>query len=98
MSMQTSPANQTLPSRGHILHEVRQIVVQFVSMPAETIEESHGLTDDLGLDSLDIIEITMEVEETFDISVSDEQQEDVRTVGDIVDGILRLLGDKRGQP
>jgi acyl carrier protein len=64
-------------------------------MPPEQIEETHTLLADLGCDSLDIIEITMEVEEHFDISVPDDQEQDVRTVGDIVDGVLRLLGRRR---
>ncbi|MCX7426479.1 MAG: phosphopantetheine-binding protein [Planctomycetia bacterium] len=64
-------------------------------MPPEQIEETHALLADLGSDSLDIIEITMEVEEHFDISVPDDQEQDVRTVRDIVDGVLRLLGQRR---
>jgi len=40
---------------------------------------------------LDLVEITMEVEEHFDISVSDELGENTRTVGNIADGVERLL-------
>jgi acyl carrier protein len=56
------------------------------------IRESDALDTDLGCDSLDKVEITMEIEEQFDLSIPDEYGEKVRTVGDITDGVLQLLG------
>ena len=50
-----------------------------------------SLFNDLGYDSLDIVEATMEVEEHFNITVPDDQAEPIRTVGSIVDGVMRLL-------
>jgi len=55
-----------------------------------THEDDH-LERDLSADSLDIVEIAMEVEEHFDISVPDEQSESPRTVRQIVDAVLPLL-------
>jgi len=51
---------------------------------------------DLGCDSLDVIEITMEVEEHFDVTVPDEASERIDTVGQIADGVLELRGRGRG--
>jgi acyl carrier protein len=48
------------------------------------------LVDDLGFDSLTMVETALEIDEEFDVSVPDEMMETVRTVGDIVDGILQL--------
>lgn len=61
---------------------------------SEQIREEHLLEEDLGCDSLTMVEITMEVEEHFDISISDEQADQVRRVGDIVEGVRRLLSDE----
>ena len=80
------------PSRDSILNDVRRIVAEQVGVPAEQIRETDELENDLGCDSLTQIEITMELEEQFDIQVSDEVMEKVRTVGDVVDGVVTILG------
>ena len=92
MPVNANPPKKTIASRQQVLDDVKQIVSEFAAMPREDIQESHALIADLGCDSLDIVEITMEVEEHFDISVPDDQAQDIRTVGDITDGVLRLLG------
>jgi acyl carrier protein len=81
----------TAPLRQEVLAEVRRVVAQFVMLPPEEIAEGHALLTDLGCDSLDIIEITMELEEQYDITVPDDQAENIRTVGDVARGLLRLL-------
>lgn len=55
-------------------------------------EELH-LTNDLELDSLDQVELTMEVEQTFGISISDEETPGLNTVADIVNLVERKLED-----
>lgn len=47
------------------------------------VTESAGLVEDLGMDSLDTIELVMALEEEFDVDITDEQAEGVKTVGDI---------------
>ena len=87
--------NEAIPSRQEVLEEVKRIVSESTPMPPEQIQETHALIADLGCDSLDIVEITMEVEEHFDISVPDDQQQEIVTVGDIAEGVLLLLGSGR---
>jgi acyl carrier protein len=81
-----------LRSRDDVLREVKQIVSEFAGMAPEEIRETGNLLTDLGCDSLDIIEITMEIEEHFDISVPDDLGDGIRTVGDMADGVMELLG------
>jgi acyl carrier protein len=57
----------------------------------EAIEETSHLENDLGCDSLDLVEIVMELEDHFDISVPDEVADEVRTIREITDGLMRLL-------
>jgi acyl carrier protein len=87
-----SYVSSQVPAREQVLEEVRQIVAERAGMAPAAIEESHALETDLGLDSLDRVEIVMEVEEEFDILVPEEVSDKVRTVGDIVEGVLRLIG------
>jgi acyl carrier protein len=74
------------------LVDVKQIIGEQMAIPLERIRESHALVEDLGCDSLDLVEISMETEEHFGIGVPDEFVDRVRTVGDVADGVLELLG------
>ena len=90
------PTNSSLSggihaSRDSILEDVKQIVSEHVAVPPDEMRPDNRLIEDLGCDSLDIIEITMEVEEQFDISVPDELGDQIATVGDVADGVVELL-------
>ena len=92
MPVNTNLPHETVPTRAAVLEEVKRIVSEFATIPAAQIQETQSLIADLGCDSLDMVEITMEVEEHFDVTVPDDVAQDIHTVGDIVDGVLRLLG------
>jgi acyl carrier protein len=80
-------------TREQILDAVKSIVAEHATCNAEEIREEHHLINDLGCDSLDVVDITMEVEDHFDISVPDEVSERSPTVGAIADGVMQLLGN-----
>jgi acyl carrier protein len=92
MPVQNSLSGEASPSRNHVFEDVKQIVAEYSDLAPDKIAEDSALVADLGCDSLDIVEITMEVEEHFDVSVPDDVGERIRTVGDIADGVLQLLG------
>jgi acyl carrier protein len=87
---QPTPQSSTR-ERAEVLEEVRQIVAERAGRSADKIKETDFLEQDLGLDSLDLVEVVMEVEEEFDVTVADEVANNVRTVGHIVDGVMSLL-------
>ena len=62
--------------------------------PKEKINVATRFSEDLGADSLDLVEITMEIEETFDIKVPDETANKIKTVGDAVAVIIDLSSKK----
>lgn len=90
MCANNATPSRTTPKRADVLENVAQIVAEQLGMAAERIQESDTL-ESLGCDSLDIVEISMNLEERFDISVPDEFGEQVRTVGEVTDGVLQLL-------
>ena len=94
--MQTSMdrSDKTLPSRAHVLEEVKQLVAEQVALPAGEIREEHDLIVDLTFDSLDVVELAMELEEHFAITVPDTLSEQARTVGQIADGVMQLLEEQ----
>mgnify|MGYP001072962993 CR=1 FL=1 len=62
---------RTVPTRDEVLESVAQIVAEQIGAQADRIAEGNALVEDLGCDSLDIVEIAMELEEHFDISIPD---------------------------
>jgi len=83
---------KTLASREEVLAEVKQLVAEQVALPVNEVREEHDLIVDLAYDSLDIVELAMELEEHFDITVPDSMTEQGRTVGQIADGVMKLIG------
>lgn len=92
MQSERSVAEITMPSRDRVLEDVKAIAGEQVGIAVENVRESSDLENDLGFDSLDRVETLMEVEEHFGIDVPDAVADDVRTIRDIVDGVMRLLG------
>ncbi len=79
------------PSRGEVLEDVKRIVAEYTQQAPGEIKEEHALIVDLGWDSLDIVEMSMEIEEFYDIPVPDEMADDIKTLGDEADAVLKLL-------
>ncbi len=63
---------------------VKSIIVEQLGVAAEEVQESASFIEDLGADSLDIVELVMALEEEYDIEISDEDAEKILTVGDAV--------------
>jgi acyl carrier protein len=67
-----------------VLERVKSIVVKELEVDADKVVETASFIDDLGADSLDLVELVMAFEEEFNIEIPDEVQESIRTVGDAV--------------
>jgi acyl carrier protein len=67
--------------------KVKNIIVEQLGVPAEDVKEAASFIEDLGADSLDIVELVMALEEEYDIEISDEDAEKIQTVGDAVNYI-----------
>ena len=64
--------------------KVRDIVVEQLGVEADEVSIDSTFIDDLGADSLDIVELIMAVEEEFNIEIPDEAAEKIKTVQDVV--------------
>ena len=67
-----------------VFERVKKIVVENLDVDADKVTESASFIDDLGADSLDLVELVMAFEEEFNIEIPDDVQENIRTVGDAV--------------
>lgn len=72
--------------------KLKGIIVENFGVDADRITPEASLVDDLGLDSLDDVELAIEIENDFEVEVSDEQVEASFTVGDLVKVIDTQLG------
>ncbi len=70
-----------------VLERVKKIVVENLDVEADKVVESASFIDDLGADSLDLVELVMAFEEEFGIEIPDDVQESIRSVGDAVSQI-----------
>ena len=70
--------------------KVIELIVEQLDADVENISNDDSFMDDLGADSLDTVELIMAFEEEFDIEIPDEDAENIRTVGDV----LEYLEDK----
>ena len=64
--------------------KVKSIIVEQLGVAAEDVTEEASFIEDLGADSLDIVELVMALEEEYDIEISDEDAEKIQTVGDAI--------------
>jgi len=76
-----------------IFDKVKKIIVEKLSVDSNEVTLDASF-DDLGADSLDIVEIVMALEEEFDIEISDEEAENAKSVGDVVNYLVTLLGEE----
>lgn len=67
-----------------IFEHVKKILCDQLDLEEEQVNEDSEVIDDLGADSLDIVDLVMTLEEEFDTEIPDEDIENLKTVGDIV--------------
>lgn len=64
--------------------KVIRIVSEQLGVPKEEITRESSFVDDLKADSLDVVELVMEFEDEFEVTIPDEDYEKIRTVGDAI--------------
>ena len=74
-------------SSEEVYDKVKEIIVEQLGVAETAITPEASFIDDLGADSLDIVELIMALEEEFDIEIPDSDAEKVVTVGDVVEYI-----------
>ena len=73
-----------------VFDQVKAIICKELKLDPSKVLEDSNLKDDLGADSLDAVEIIMDIEDEFNIQIDDSEAENIKTVGDIVKYIEAL--------
>lgn len=66
-----------------VIDELKELVAKKLSVDISQVTPEAKFTDDLGADSLDLVELVMELEEHFEIEISDEDSQNFQTVSDV---------------
>ena len=75
------------------LEKLKEIIADVLNVEVNDITEDTTFVDDLGADSLDIFQIIMGIEETFDIEIDNDDAEQISTVGDAVEQIKNVTNN-----
>ncbi|MHB8155054.1 MAG: acyl carrier protein [Candidatus Omnitrophota bacterium] len=67
-----------------VAEKLKQIITESFGVKPEDIKNESSFVDDLGADSLDLVELTMSIEEAFNIEIPDEDAEQLDTVGKVI--------------
>ncbi|MBR1739882.1 MAG: acyl carrier protein [Ruminococcus sp.] len=67
-----------------VFDKIREIIVEQLDVDEDKVTTEASITEDLGADSLDVVDLVMSIEESFDLEIPDEEVENIKTVGDIV--------------
>ena len=71
-------------SKEAVLGELRELVAEQLDVSEEEVTPESKFEDDLGADSLDVVEIAMAVEDKYGFNIRDEEQDNFKTFGDLV--------------
>ena len=77
-------------SEQEIFEKLKDIIVEQLGADEESVKMEATFVDDLSVDSLDIVELVMQIEEEFDIEIPDSDAEKIVTVGDVVEYIKEI--------
>ena len=67
-----------------VFDKIKDIIVEQLDVGEDSVTMEASITEDLGADSLDVVDLVMSIEESFDVEIPDEEVENIKTVGDIV--------------
>jgi len=75
-------------------HKVKEIIIEKLGVDAEKVTDDASFVEDLGADSLDTVELVMDLEEEFDLEIPDEEAETLTTVGAAIKYLEEKLKNK----
>ena len=67
-----------------VFEKIKEIIADQLDADKDSITETSVITDDLGADSLDVVDLVMAIEDEFSVEIPEDEVENIKTVGDIV--------------
>jgi acyl carrier protein len=85
-------SDETAKNEEEILEKLKALVIDRLNVEEEQIKPDASFVEDLGADSLDIVELIMGIEEEFEVEIPDEDAEKLKNVGDALAYVRKRLG------
>ena len=79
---------------ANIAEDVKAIIVEKLGVDASEVTETASFTNDLGADSLDIVELIMDFEKKFSVEIDDNDADKIATVGDAIKYIEQIVNNR----
>ncbi len=73
-----------------VFEKIRNILCEQLDIEEDTVTMESNIAEDLGADSMDVVDLIMSIEDEFEIEVPDEKIESIKTVGDVVNYIEQM--------
>lgn len=77
-----------------VFDSVKEVIVEILDVPPEDIKDESKLVEDLEADSLDIVEMVMQLEDKFGLQIPESAFDDLKTVKDVVEYLEKRLQEK----
>ena len=78
-------------NKAELFDKVRDIICEKLDVEKEKVTMQAVLTDDLGADSLELVDLAMEIENSLGTAIADSELEKIKTVGDVVETLLKKM-------
>ncbi len=85
---------QVVPSVQEVQDKVFQIVSEQMSVDVSELSRETSFVNDLNADSLDTVELVMELEDEFDMTIPDDEAEKLKTIGEAIDFVMKQFEGK----
>ena len=89
-SFASSLARETVSTNSDVALQIKKMVADKLGVSLSAVTNNASFANDLGADSLDIVELIMELEKEFGVSIPDDEAEKLRTVGQAINYIERI--------
>ena len=93
--IQVKSEKEPVPTTQEIQTKVVEIVAEQMNVDKSEIRRETSFVNDLNADSLDTVELVMELEDEFDLNIPDEEAEKLQTVGQAIDYIEKHVNEKK---
>lgn len=86
----------TTPTTAALAEEVTRVICEHFEVNPAQVTRATRFQEDLGADSLDVVELVMKLEEVFDLTIPDDDSQKIRTVGDAIDYVVGQRAAPKG--
>ena len=83
-----------MADKNEIAERIKELVAEKLGRPKEEISDEKSFETDLGADSLDQVEIMMDIEDAFDLSIPEEEAQNIKNVGEAIKYVQEHAGNK----